>query len=247
MLIIPAIDLKDNKVVRYTKGKYNKKIYSKDPLLVAKNWQDEGAKLLHIVDLDGAFTGKQKNLKTIKKIIKAIKIPAEVGGGVRDLKTIKKLINFGAYRVILGTKAFNDPSFLKTAIKKYKNKIALSLDISGSRLGLFGWKKSLKINLSKLLEYLERIKLKTIIFTDISRDGTLKGINIGSIKKLLKTSNVNIIVSGGVSSASDIKKLAGIKNTRLVGVIIGKALYEKKINFAHVSNLLKNKKYKRRG
>ena len=230
MLIIPAIDLKDAQVVRYTKGRLNKKVYSDNPVAVALGWQAQGAKFLHVVDLDGAFTGKQKNLGVIKKIIKALSIPVEVSGGIRDLETLKKIIALGAKRVVLGTRAIEDLSFLKMTIETFGAKVALAVDASGGKLGLHGWKKSAKLKLKDLLKDLKKIHLKTVIFTDITRDGTLKGINLTAIKELLESVDREVIVSGGVSSLEDISKLVGLSEPNLKGVIIGKALYENKFS-----------------
>ncbi len=227
MLIIPAIDLKDHKVVRYTKGRLNKKIYSSDPVSRALDWQRQGARLLHLVDLDGAMTGRQKNIRVIGDIIKAIRIPAEVGGGIRSLEAARKILDCGAKRVILGTKAIEDPDFLKEAISSFgRNKVVLGLDASGEKIGLQGWKKSSKIGFSAFLGNLGQNRLKTVIYTDISRDGTLRGIDLSNVKKVLKASPFKVIISGGVSSLADIKKLRRLNNPNLEGLIIGKALYE---------------------
>ena len=240
MLIIPAIDLKDGRVVRYTKGRLNKKVYSFDPVSAALDWQDQGAKFLHLVDLDGAFCGRQKNLKVIKKIIQKINIPAEAGGGIRDLSAIKKVIDCGVQRVILGTRAIEDIDFLSQAIEKFGQKIALGLDASGQRLGLRGWKKTAHISLKDYLRKLKNLNLKTVIYTDISRDGTLSGINLPAIKKVLNASQIDFIVSGGVSSLADIKKLASLDCVNLKGVIVGKALYEKRFSLKEAIDLVHN-------
>lgn len=228
MLIIPAIDLKDGKVVRYTKGKYRKKVYSSEPLDVALDWQAQGARFLHLVDLDGAFTGKQKNLKLIEEIVGRVKIPVEVSGGVRTLAAAEKIISFGAKRVILGTRAIEDSGFLKECIKKLGGRVALSLDASGKMLGLYGWKKEAAISLAPFIRRLEALGLKTIIYTDRQRDGTLQGLDISAIKKTLKRTSLDMVVSGGVACLDDIRKLSRLKFPNLKGVIVGKALYEKK-------------------
>ena len=240
MLIIPAIDLKDGRVVRYTKGRLNKKVYSSDPVSVALDWQEQGAKFLHLVDLDGAICGRQKNLKVIKKIIKKINIPAEAGGGIRDLSAIQKVIDCGVKRVILGTRAIEDIDFLSRVIEKFGQKIALGLDASGQMLGLRGWRKTAKISLKDYLKSLENLNLKTVIYTDISRDGTLSGINLPAIKKVLRSSAIDFIVSGGVSSLVDIKKLANLDCLNFKGVIVGKALYEKRFSLKEAIALSEN-------
>ena len=231
MIIIPAIDLKCQKVVRFTRGRTDKKIYSDDPLATAWDWQKQGAGLLHLVDLDGAMTGKQKNLNTIKAIVKKLKIPVEVGGGIRSIPAIRKILGFGARRVVLGTRAIENISFLKNALKKFgSNRIVLGLDASGDKLGLYGWKRSSHHRMPEFLKKLKNLNLKTIIYTDINRDGTLSGVDIKSINKILTASPFEIIVSGGISSLTDIKKLAKLKAPGLKGIIIGKALYEKRFS-----------------
>ncbi|TAN60601.1 1-(5-phosphoribosyl)-5-[(5-phosphoribosylamino)methylideneamino]imidazole-4-carboxamide isomerase [bacterium] len=238
MIIIPAIDLKDGKAVRYRKGKYEKKVYSSNPVEAALEWQRQGAQFLHLVDLDGAFTGKQKNLKLIEKITRSLKIPVEVSGGVRALDVAEKIFNFGAKRVILGTRAIEDIGFLKACIKKFGAKVALSLDASGSMLGLYGWKKQTAINLGAFIKKLEALRLKTIVYTDRQRDGTLQGLNITAIKKMLKSTSIDMIVSGGVASLDDIKKLSRLKLPNLRGVIVGKALYEKRFSLKDALDIL---------
>lgn len=242
MLIIPAIDLKDGQVVRYTKGRFNKRVYSADPVSVALNWQRQGARFMHLVDLDAAMTGKAKNLKLIKKIIAAIKIPFEVSGGVRDLAMIKKLITLGASQVVLGTKAIEDIGFLAKAVKKYGGKIALAIDLSaGGSIGIRGWKSSVKIDLSSLIAGLEKMRLRTIIYTDRTRDGSLKGLNFPALEKMLRATSIDVIVSGGVSSLEDIKRLKRLKRPNLKGLIIGKALYEKMFSLPQAIAIAKSK------
>ena len=231
MLIIPAIDLKDKQVVRYTKGRLNKKVYSDDPVSTALEWQRQGARLLHLVDLDGAIHGRQKNIRVIREIIKAIKIPAQVGGGIRSLEAARKTLDCGAKRVILGTRAIEDTNFLKKAITGFgRDKIVLGLDASADKIGLQGWRKSFKIGFSAFLGNLKQTRLKTIIYTDISRDGTLGGIDLKNIKRVLTASPFKVIVSGGISSLADIRKLRRLKNPNLEGIIIGKALYENRFS-----------------
>lgn len=238
MIIIPAIDLKDGKAVRYRKGKYEKKVYSSNPVETALDWQRQGAQFLHLVDLDGAFSGKQKNLKLIEQITRSLKIPVEVSGGVRALAVAEKIFNFGAKRVILGTRAIEDMDFLKACIKKFGAKVALSLDASGSMLGLYGWKKQTAINFVPFIKKLEAMRLKTVVYTDRQRDGTLQGLNIAAIRKMLKSTSIDMIVSGGVASLEDIKKLSKLKFPNLKGVIVGKALYEKKFSLKEALDIM---------
>ncbi|MCM8796797.1 MAG: 1-(5-phosphoribosyl)-5-[(5-phosphoribosylamino)methylideneamino]imidazole-4-carboxamide isomerase [Candidatus Omnitrophica bacterium] len=227
MLIIPALDLKDGYVVRYVQGVYDKKIYSYDPVKTARHWVKAGAGFLHVVDLDGAFTGVIKNLKSVKEIAEAVDVPVEFGGGVRDIKTIEKLLRLGIQRVVLGTKAIQDNSFLKRAFEKFRKKIIVSLDVRGENLLIKGWKgcegkkKAIEFGL-----FLKKMGFEEAIFTDTSKDGTLSGPNIKDIKRMLKRTSLRIIASGGISSLTDISKLKKLEGEGLVGVVIGKALYE---------------------
>jgi len=227
MLIIPAIDLIDGKVVRLVQGRRDKKIYSKDPVKTAKHWERQGAKLIHVVDLDGATTGVPKNLSFVKEIIKNTNVPLQFGGGVRKIETIASLLDCGVWRVVLGTKAAEDVAFLKKAFKTFKKKIIVSIDALGGRLQVRGWRVSCKnINVIDFANALKEIGFQQIIFTDTSKDGTLKGPNIREIKKLFKETKLKVIASGGVSSLEDLYKLKLLEKQGLSGVIVGKALYE---------------------
>jgi len=232
MLIIPAIDLQDGCVVRLVQGKLDKKIYSRQPLKTAKHWARQGARFLHVVDLDGAFSGKPKNLAIIKEIAKGVDIPLECGGGIRSIETIKSLLNSGVQRVVLGTKAATDREFLQEACKLFKDKIIVSVDAKGSDVCIKGWKDKTKLNTLSFIKGLKKIGFKSIIYTDISRDGTLKGPNIKDTKNLLKETGIKIIVSGGISALDDILRLKVLEIEGLAGIIIGKALYEGKFTLA---------------
>ena len=227
MLIIPAIDLQDGSVVRYVQGRKGKKVYSDDPASVARSWVDQGAKFLHIVDLDGAFSGTSKNLKSVKEILKAISIPIEFGGGVRSIDTIKSILKLGVARVVLGTKAVEDREFLEKAFAKFKDRIIVGVDAKKGKIMVKGWKTGYKdTDATEFSLYLKKLGFKELIYTDTLKDGTLSGPNIGEIKKLLKITGLNIIASGGVSKLSDLDKLKKLVKAGLSGVIIGKALYE---------------------
>jgi len=230
ILIIPAIDLKEGRVVRLVQGKYDKKVYSNDPVKVAKHWQKLGAKMLHVVDLDGAMTGKPINIDIAIKIAQEVKIPVEFGGGVRSEAIIEKLINAGVARVIISTKALEDENFLKRVVKKYANKLIVSIDEQNGAVYIKGWKASAKkISIDILIEKLKSLGIKEIIYTDISRDGTLKGPNVAGVKKVLKASGMRVIASGGISSVLDIDRLKILEKSGLKGIIVGKALYEGRV------------------
>ncbi|MFA5410514.1 MAG: 1-(5-phosphoribosyl)-5-[(5-phosphoribosylamino)methylideneamino]imidazole-4-carboxamide isomerase [Candidatus Omnitrophota bacterium] len=208
MLIIPAIDLQGGCVVRFVQGKLDKKIYSRDPLRTARHWVRQGARLIHIVDLDGAASGTPKNLAIVKKIVKSIDTPVEFGGGVRNIKTIKELLDLGVSRVVLGTRAAQDNNFLKKAFRQFKDRIIVSIDAEGSRLFIKGWDVSLKgMDTARFGRLLKEIGFKQVIYTDIAKDGTLKGPNIKATKSLLKETGLKVIASGGISSLDDIARL----------------------------------------
>lgn len=238
MLIIPAIDIKDGKVVRFVQGKLDKKVYSQDPVKTAKHWVRQGAQLLHVVDLDGAISGKARNLGLVKEIAKSITVPIQFGGGVRKIETIQKLLDCGIARVILGTKAAEDSNFLKRAFKRFKEKIIVSIDCKGEQLLINGWRKSSRSrNALAFAKSLKEIGFKELIYTDVSKDGTLKGPNTRGIKKLLKETRMKVIASGGIASLRDLYKLTVFKKEGLTAVIVGKALYEGKFTLQEALKL----------
>lgn len=228
-MIIPAIDLQDGCVVRFVQGRFNKKIYSRDAVKTAKHWVKSGAKWLHIVDLDGAFSGKPKNLNIVKKIAKSVDVPIEFGGGIRDLQSVKEVLDAGIERVVLGTRAVGDKTFLKKAFAKFKEKIIISIDAKDGQVMTKGWKEANKRkDAVSFARELKELGFNQAIYTDTLKDGTLSGPNIKGLKELLKKAGLNIIASGGISSLDDISKLKSLEKEGVIGVIIGKALYEGK-------------------
>lgn len=224
MFVIPAIDLKNGQCVRLLQGKEDAvTIYSNDPVSTAKRWEECGAKLLHVVDLDGAFTGSQKNLDAIMKIRESISIDIEVGGGIRDIKKIDGLISIGINRIILGTAVIEKPSLLKDACAKYSGRILAGIDAKDGKAAVKGWVEVTGTDAKDLAREMEKAGAAGIIYTDISRDGMLAGPNIPAMKEMVETVSIPIIASGGVSSIKDIISLKEIKN--LWGVITGKAIY----------------------
>lgn len=239
MLIIPAIDIKDGCVVRLVQGRRDKKIYSRDPIKTAKHWVKQGAKFMHIVDLDGATSGSLQNINIVKEIVKAIDVPVEFGGGVRTIETIRELLKYGIYRVVLGTRAIEDKGFLKKAFKEFKGRIIVSIDAQAQNLLVKGWQVSSQgMNLLEFASNLKALGFKELIYTDTQKDGTLKGPNIKNIKMLLKETGMKIIASGGISNLNDIIKLKKLEKQGLLGIIIGKALYEGKFTLNQALKLL---------
>jgi phosphoribosylformimino-5-aminoimidazole carboxamide ribotide isomerase len=238
MLIIPAIDLRNGKVVRLFQGRFNQeRIYSDDPLKVAKHWVRQGAKFLHIVDLDGAASGEPRNLIALKKIVNEVGVPLEFGGGVRSLEAISELLSLGVQRVVLGTRAANDAQFLKKAWKRFGEKIIVSIDAKGEKVSTQGWSKSSSKTVLDFAAELKQIGFKQVIYTDISKDGALVGPNILGIKDLMRKSGLDVIASGGVAGLKDLIKLKGLQKKGLSGVIVGKALYEGKFTLAEALKL----------
>lgn len=242
MLIIPAIDIRNGKCVRLVQGKADAEtIFSDDPVAIAINWQEKGAKFLHLVDLDGAFTGAPKNLDIISKIVEKVNIPVEMGGGIRDQKTLENVFKVGVKIAILGTKALTDPDFTKAMCKEYNDKIAVGIDAKDGIAAIHGWTVSGGISAIDLAIEMKNLGVKTIIYTDIKRDGMLTGPNITATKKIsIAVPGVDIIASGGVSSINDIKALKEIEKYGVKGVIIGKALYTGGIRLEEVISLADN-------
>lgn len=233
MLIIPAIDLRHGQCVRLIQGDPNRQtVYSKQPVSMARWWQTKGAKRLHVVDLDGAFSGKIANLDVIKDIARSVKIPVQVGGGIRDIETIEELLQAGVDSVILGTTVCKNKRFLKKAIKDFTDRIIVGIDSKDGYVAVSGWKKLTKIKTLDLVSEVESLGVQTIVYTNISKDGMLTGPDFDSIGALLKASKISVIASGGISSLDDIKRLRGLDNKRLIGVIVGKALYSGKVDLA---------------
>jgi phosphoribosylformimino-5-aminoimidazole carboxamide ribotide isomerase len=224
MLIIPAIDLKDGQCVRLQQGRKDAvTVYSGDPSVTAKKWEFCGAKVLHVVDLDGAFTGTQKNLNSILQVRERVKMVMEVGGGIRDITTVDRLISAGIDRVILGTSAVEDANFVVEACKRFPGKVLIGIDAKEGKVAVRGWEETSSIEARELAKRVETVGVAGIIYTDISRDGMLTGPNIPALQEMVRTVNIPVIASGGIATIDDIKNLLKIEN--LWGAITGKAIY----------------------
>ena len=229
MIIFPAIDLKDGKCVRLYKGDFSKTtIFNSSPYNQALQFKKKGFTDLHLVDLDGALKGRSENKKVIIKIIKNTNLNVQLGGGIRTLKQISFWIKNGVSTVVVGTMAIQNPKILKKACDLFPGRIAVALDVRNNFLAIKGWVKQTRINFLDFLKKLENLGLSRIIYTDINRDGTKTGININKLVKIIKTTNVPVVVSGGISNIRDVNQLKKIDY--LQGVIIGKAIYDGTIN-----------------
>ncbi len=228
MIIYPAIDIIGGKCVRLQQGSYSEvTVFGDSPVDMARKWESLGAEYLHVVDLDGARSGKSENAEIIKQIAKTLKIPVQIGGGIRNLETIETYLSGGLSRVILGTSAVNNREMLVSALKEYKDKIAVGIDAKDGKVAIHGWEKTSDFTAVEFAREVESLGTKTIIYTDISRDGMLKGPNLQAMKEMADSVALNVIASGGVSKLTDIVDL---KQTGVSGVIVGKALYTGNVN-----------------
>ena len=240
MNIIPAIDLIGGKAVRLLKGDYDKvTVYSDDPAAVAESFERAGAKYLHVVDLDGAKDGTTANFETIKKIIERTNLSVEVGGGIRTIERVRQYIDVGVDRVIIGTAAVTDPDFLSEAVSLYGEKIVVGVDIKDGFVAIKGWLEVSELSCKEFCKKLENLGVKTIICTDISKDGMMSGTNRELYRELYDEFELNIIASGGVSSMDDISALSDMG---LFGAIVGKAIYTGAIELSEAIKLAEAEK-----
>lgn len=231
MRLYPAIDIMEGKCVRLAQGKADKSTVYGDPIEFALKWQSEGAEYLHVVDLDAAFTGEPKNRDIIKKIVCTVKIPVQVGGGVRTKETILKLIeDLGVSRVVMGTVAIEDPDLVVWAVDKFgSDRIVIGIDAKNGKVATRGWVEDTDVDAITLAKRVKEMGIQNIVYTDISKDGMMVGPNTEWIKQMVKTTWINVIASGGISTIEDVK---AVRDSGACGVIMGRALYEGSIDFA---------------
>jgi phosphoribosylformimino-5-aminoimidazole carboxamide ribotide isomerase len=228
MLIIPAIDLKDGQCVRLTQGRKNDvKVYDGDPVEIAKSFEGAGARMLHVVDLDGAFDGGvSRNRRTVRKIIRSVDIPVQFGGGIRSVTDVQQLIEFGAAQVVIGTLAAESPEVLEKFVQLFGFRICVGIDARGGQVVTRGWEKQEEMSALELARRVADAGVDRIVYTDVSRDGTLGGVNIEQTCSIARESGLRVTASGGVSSLDDVRALQGAGSCGVDSVIIGKALYE---------------------
>lgn len=228
MILYPAIDIYDDKCVRLSQGKFDKTtVYFKNPVDAAKKWADLGAEWLHVVDLNGALQGKPVNLKSIEAIMTSVNLPVQIGGGIRDQDTAEIFLTMGAGRVVIGSAAVEDPDLVQILCVKHVDRIAVGLDARDGKIAVHGWKDVLEKDVIEMAQNFEGMGLQHIIYTDISRDGMLTGPNFEAMEKMIASVGVPIIASGGISSLEDLKTL---KELGAQGAILGRSLYENKID-----------------
>jgi len=230
MRIYPAIDILDGQAVRLKQGRKSDATVYGDPVEMAKKWVSKGAEWLHVVDLDGAFQGKPKNLNVLRKMVAAVpNAKIQIGGGVRSMAVIETLFDIGLQRVVLGTAAVQDQEFVKQALAEQPNNVAIGIDAREGNVQVSGWTQDSHFGAIDLARRLQGLGARIVIYTDIERDGVLEGANITATKEMLENTELSVIASGGVSSIADVRHLGELDNWRLDGVIIGKALYEGRI------------------
>ena len=226
MIIFPAIDLRKGRCVRLIRGDVrDETVYSENPVDVAKHWAGRGAQWLHVVDLDGAIEGQPRNHELVFAIVKAVKIPVQVGGGIRDMETLKKLLDKGVRRCILGTAAAQDEKFLKKAVDKYGDRVVVGVDAKDGYVALKGWVEKSKLKAVDFARKMQDLGVQTIIYTDIAKDGMLQGPNLEATEAMAKALKIPVIASGGVSTLKDIERLRKMESKGVVGAIVGKAIY----------------------
>ncbi len=239
MIIFPAIDIKNGKCVRLIKGNFNKiTSYEDSPANQAIKYFQSGFTDIHIVDLDGALQGKPVNSISIKKIIKKVKSRIQIGGGIRTINDINNWIEIGVDKVVMGTAAVENTDLLKTACNKFKNKIAVALDVKDGLIALSGWKKQTNISAIDYIKEIQNFGVSRIIYTDINKDGTKKGPNIKDTIELSGNAKIPLVISGGVSSIEDIKKIKLLNNPNIEGVIVGKSIYDGDIKISDLAELI---------
>lgn len=239
MIVFPAIDIRDGKCVRLTEGRFDKEtIFADNPLDMAVRWANEGAEYLHLVDLDGALTGKPVNLDVIADITENVCIPVQLGGGIRTLDTITQFLEVGVARVILGSIAVKQPELVAAACKKYGDRIVVGIDARDGMAAVEGWGITGGIGAEELAKKMAQVGVSRIIYTDISRDGTLSGVNVSATSALAKAANIPVIASGGVRDLSDIEAIKKAASDGIEGVIVGKAIYTGSLRLADAVQLL---------
>lgn len=232
MVIVPAIDMLDGQCIRLFKGDYNKVTVYGDPLEIGRKWQGMGAKMLHLVDLDGAEAGNPKNLEVIRRLVEELDIPVELGGGIRSMETIKMYLDMGVQRVILGTAAVENKALVACAAAVYGDRIVVGIDAQDGMVKTKGWLEETNIRAVELAMDMKELGVERIIYTDINRDGTLTGPNLEETAALARDARIRVTASGGMSSIQDVKNVLKLEQYGVDEVILGKALYEDKIDLA---------------
>lgn len=239
MILYPAIDIMGGNAVRLVKGDFEaKKVYDKDPLEAARVWTEEGARFLHVVDLDGAREGHPVNLEHLRRITGELGVPVQYGGGLRSAEDVGAAIAAGAERVILGTAAFADPEFLAAVIERWPDRVLVSVDVRGGRLTTAGWTETSQITTASIVERLHGQGVRNLVYTNVDRDGMLEGPDLEEVREVAETVRGRFLYSGGIGQLADLEGLAALRQVNLAGVIVGKALYEKRFTVSQAQAAL---------
>lgn len=238
MIIIPAVDIKNGKCVRLLQGRMDEEtVYSHDPQAMASKWSRLGAQLIHVIDLDGAFVKNPQNTASVRNILKSVNVPIQLGGGIRKEETVHMYLQMGVKRVIIGTGAIKEPTFVKKVCKSYPGQIVVGIDARNGKVAIDGWTQTTRIEVIELAKEFEDCGVAAINFTDIHRDGMQTGPNLDAILRLAEAVSIPVVASGGVSSIEDLKNLLPLEAAGVVGVIIGKALYSGKLDLKEALDL----------
>jgi phosphoribosylformimino-5-aminoimidazole carboxamide ribotide isomerase len=238
MIIIPAVDIKNGKCVRLVQGRMeDETIFSDEPDAMALKWAHLGAQLIHVIDLDGAFAKRPRNMDSIRKILQAVDVPIQLGGGIRNQKTVHMYIEMGVKRVIIGTEAIKNPMFVKQVCQAYPNRIVVGIDARNGRVAIDGWTQTTQMEAVELAKQFEDCGVAAINFTDIYRDGMQTGPNLDATRRLAEAVSIPVVASGGISSIEDIKNVLALEAAGVVGVIIGKALYSGRLDLKEALDL----------
>lgn len=241
MILFPAIDLKNGEAVRLQQGDMNRAtVFNKDPAAQARAFEAMGFQWLHLVDLDGAFAGKPVNAKAVASILKSVKMPVQLGGGIRNLATVEGWLSAGVKRVVIGTAAVRDPEFVKIAAKKYPGQVAVGIDARHGKVAVSGWAEDTVFEVSEIAKLFEHCGVAAIIYTDVERDGMLLGLNLDSTIALAESVSIPVIASGGLASLDDIRKLVEPRAKKLAGAIAGRALYDGRLDAKAALELIKS-------
>jgi phosphoribosylformimino-5-aminoimidazole carboxamide ribotide isomerase len=233
MILLPAVDILGGRAVRLAGGDFDREtVYETDPLDAARRWAADGARMLHVVDLDGARSGSPVNLKHVERIVEAISVPVQVGGGLRSIDAVRSVIAAGATRAVLGTAALNDIDFLDQALAEYGDRVVVSVEARRGKLATAGWTEQTDVPVQSAIEALVQRGVSRLVYSSIERDGMLSGPDLDEVMRIAQTVRGSFIYSGGVSSLEDLRGLAGLRQVNLVGVIVGTALYERRFGVA---------------
>jgi phosphoribosylformimino-5-aminoimidazole carboxamide ribotide isomerase len=239
MILYPAIDILGGNAVRLTKGDFAaKKVYDDDPLEAARKWVDDGARFLHVVDLDGAKQGRPANLEHLRRITAALDTPVQYGGGLRSLPAVRDALRAGAERVILGTAAFTDVDFLDEVVRAWPERVLVSVDVRGGHVATAGWTETTQMTMETVIERLQSRGVRNLVYTNVDRDGMLEGPDSGEVRRVAQTVRGRFLYSGGIGDIEDLRGLVALRQVNLAGVIVGKALYEGRFTVAEAQAVL---------